>query len=966
MLKKLLELIPRDHEKLYKEAKKNAEREALLREITEIVRNSLYINEIIDPVCKELPKIFNVQRVVITDFTKKNDGKFHSSYYNTNKDIKNGSDLPSSEQDRVYGYAREIIIEQKKNLVINNLWESDAPEYYKKTAHKLGVKSALGVPIKDEDKSWGGLFIVDCDKYRHWTDEEINLLQSIANKISIAIRQAELFNKTKKLAEREALLRRVTETIRSSLDITQIKNSIVEETGKNLNADRCLIRLWNTNATTLPDIAIDQSAEYLKNKEIKSIKDKAPSIEFQKYLMTIFNNNGNIYAPDIDNLTKTQEPIKFLKAFDVQSAYACPIHKNNSLIGFIIIQFTKNKVTLTDEDLELLNVIAIQSGTALEQAELYSKTKKQAEREKFIREITEAARISFDPIEIQSKLVKMVAKKYKPDKCFIRPFDENIDAFVPVKEYAEYFSSFDLNKLYCFSDEIEALVKSEYKKGNNFIVPNFEEFLNKPEPYYSIGKRQIEYYGILANYCFPIIADNSLIGAFILQFKDKTYLDPEDINLLKIIVGHAAISLKQAELYIETKKQAERESFLRRINETISETLDLDKILNLVCHEMMKLFKVDRVAIGKHESPKDYSKLMLVTEATSNQNIPHHKNATVSKEVNEYLGKCLLKKGEDLIVNNIENDNIPDFYKEFHKQLETKSILNVAIKKGNENWGIMAIFQNNEYRHWLPEEIDLMHAISEQIFIAIRQAELYTKSQEAAILKSEFIANISHEIRTPLNSILGFSQLLDSQEYDQEKHQRYLNNIFISTNHLLKLVNSILDFSKIESGKMDLFSENFNSASIIKETISSIKSMAIQKNITINEELSEILLEADVIKFRQIILNLLSNAIKFTNEDGQVTIRTKFKKSELIVEIEDNGIGIEGEDKDKIFKYFRQIDSSHSRNQEGTGLGLVLTKKLVELHDGKIGFESKKGEGSKFWFSLPKAKNLLTIKDSFR
>lgn len=373
-----------------------------------------------------------------------------------------------------------------------------------------------------------------------------------------------LYKEAKKIAEREALLRRITETIRNSLDITQIKESIVVEAGKIFNADRCLIRLWsNSDNTIIPDMVIEQSAEYLKNDAIISIKNTAPSLEFQKYLMAIFNNNGNIYAPDIDNLPKEQEPIKFLKAFNVQSAYACPIHKDKSIIGFVILQFTENKIKLSNEDIELLKAIALQSGTAIKQAELYFQTKKQAERERFIREITEAARISLDPIEIQSKLVTMVAEKYKPDKCFIRPFDKNLDAFVSVKEHAAYFSSPDLNKSYCFSDEIEALVKSEYKKGNNFVVPDFNEFLSKPEPYRSIGKRQIEHYGILANYCFPIKVENEIIGAFVLQFKNKTYLDAEDINLLKIVVGHAAISLKQAELYIETKKTSEERIFFK-------------------------------------------------------------------------------------------------------------------------------------------------------------------------------------------------------------------------------------------------------------------------------------------------------------------------------------------------------------------------------------------------------------------
>lgn len=786
MLKQLLELISGGHEKLYKEAIKTAKNETYLREITEIVRNSLYIDEIIAPVCRKIPEIFNVQRVVITDFTKKDDGKFHSYHYNTHKEIKNSDNLPALDQEKTYGYAREIIIEKGDNFVINNLLESDVPEDYKKIVNKLGVKSALGVPIKNDDRCWGGLFIVDCNECRYWTDEELNLLKTIANKISIAIRQADLFEKAQKQAERETLLRKIFSAISSTLDINDLKNKIVTEIGRALNADKCGIFEYDSNSNKF--FTLDEHSQYLSSDEIPDYTGINLEEEELQPFRNIYLSGKDLYTPDTDNLPENTH-------------------------------------------------------------------------------------------------------------FFMRNF---------------------------------------YKEA-----------------------------GIKSNYTVRITYHGELLGILYLNYlKQKRDLLKEDPDLLKILSDQAGIALYQARLYAQTKKQAERESFLRKINETISGTLDLDKVLSLVCQEMLKFFNTDRVAIGKYESSEDITKAIKVTEAIANKNIPRHKNATLVAKVNEYLNDCLLKKGGDLIINNMEDENIPTFYREFHKQLGTKSILNVAIKKGKENWGIMALFHNKEHKHWTLEEIDLMHAVSEQVFIAIRQAELYTKSQEAVRLKSEFIANISHEIRTPLNSILGFSQLLDNPNCTKEKHTKYINNISLSANNLLKLVNSILDFSKIESGKMFLCLEEFNSANAIREAISSIKSIAIQKNITIDTELSDVILDADIIKFNQIMINLLSNAIKFTNENGLITIRTKCKNHKLTVEVEDNGIGIAKEDRDKIFEYFNQIDSPYVRSQEGSGLGLVLIKKLVELHNGTISFESKKGKGSKFWFTLPKTKNLLEQKNT--
>lgn len=764
-----------------------------------------------------------------------------------------------------------------------------------------------------------------------------------------------LYQEAIKQAEREALLRSVIESIRKTLDIDEIRQNLVNVVGQKFNADKCFFWDYDNNKKEfIQQIKFD----YVTSPEFR--KPYTYGKETDKFLIGTYKKQGYIFIPDsldlIDNaghfgiISRCQ-----INYHNIRTNCCFGLFDGKKFLGAFAVQY-KKVTPISNEDIELLKIIVNQATIALKQAELYSKTKKQAQREQIIREITETALIGLDTKEIQNKLVKRVANLFKPDKCFIRPFNAEIDAFVAVEEHAQYCSSSDLKKSYYFSKEVEELVKSEYKKGNAFIIPDLSEFFSKPQPFDSIAQRQIEHYGIRANYCFPILAENKLIGAFVVQFKKVTYLEPEDINLLRTIINQAAISLKQAEQHQQLQKQIKRETFLRKINETISETLDLDKILNLVCQEMLKFFNVDRVAIGKHKSADDYTKLLKVAEVTANEKIPIHKNATVSPKVNEYLGKCLLKKGQDLIINNMDDNNVPEFYRTFHKQLGTKSILNVAIKKGKENWGIMALFQNRNYRNWAPEEIDLMHAISEQVFIAIRQAELYAGSQDAARLKSEFITNVSHEIRTPLNAILGFSQLLQNQEYSSNKHKKYINNISLSADHLLKLVNSILDFSKIESGKMDLFLERLDLTKVIKDVILSIKSMTIQKNIKIKADLEEVIWDVDIIKFKQVLLNLLCNAIKFTPENGQVTIKTEVKKNELIIEVEDNGIGIAPEDTDKIFKYFRQIDSSHSRNQEGTGLGLALAKKLVELHNGKIGFESEKDKGSKFWFTLPKAK----------
>lgn len=228
----------------------------------------------------------------------------------------------------------------------------------------------------------------------------------------------------------------------------------------------------------------------------------------------------------------------------------------------------------------------------------------------------------------------------------------------------------------------------------------------------------------------------------------------------------------------------------------------------------------------------------------------------------------------------------------------------------------------------------------------------------ASKAKSDFLANMSHELRTPLNSIIGFSELLKQMAPKEltEKQQHYVDNVLLSSNHLLGLINDILDLSKVEAGKIDLVIEKISLPAVINETLSLIKEKAAKHNVQLEKELDAQLefIEADKQRFKQIFFNLLSNAVKFSkSEGGTVTIITKKEGNTAKISIRDTGIGIKEEDMRKLFKEFEQLDSGISRRYGGTGLGLAITKKLVELHGGSITVESKYGEGSTFSFAIP-------------
>lgn len=406
-------------------------------------------------------------------------------------------------------------------------------------------------------------------------------------------------------------------------------------------------------------------------------------------------------------------------------------------------------------------------------------------------------------------------------------------------------------------------------------------------------------------------------------------------------------------------EQQEKERIVRWLVNSIRESLDLDKVLEKIVEEIGRLLKVDRCLIALYD--KDTGKFYFQNEYRISENIPGFlKNSNpVIIDLPQNWQEHLLNSNDPIVINDFEEENLDEDQKNYLEINNIKSLIIIPVVHKDKILGAIMVHQVHYKREWESTHIEILRDTGSQIAIAIGQAILYTKVQEATKLKSEFLASMSHEFRTPLNAIIGFSEMLLSDDYGNlnDKQKKFMNNVAISGKHLLKIVNEILDLSKIESGNIELSYELFDVNFTILETVSILTSMAIKKNISVETNLEEnIIINADTGRFKQIMYNLLSNAIKFTEDNGKIVINSVFIDDNLKIEVIDTGIGISAENRNKIFHEFRQINSSYARKQDGTGLGLTLTKKLIEMHDGYIDFESEEGKGSKFWFVLPEAK----------
>jgi two-component system CheB/CheR fusion protein len=345
---------------------------------------------------------------------------------------------------------------------------------------------------------------------------------------------------------------------------------------------------------------------------------------------------------------------------------------------------------------------------------------------------------------------------------------------------------------------------------------------------------------------------------------------------------------------------------------------------------------------------------------------------------------------KDTVINNYEVEH--DFPGIGHK-----TVLLNARQIFRENIGshiILLAMEDITERRKLENELQKSHAklglivderTKELISANEQKLELSASNRllvEVSRSKSDFLANMSHELRTPLNSVIGFSEVLLDQLFGpiNEQQKEYAENILYSGKHLLSMINDILDLAKVESGKMERELEIFSLQETVDAALMMFKEKALKAKIELNFELAmqkDVQIRADQRKLKQIIFNLLSNAIKFTQAGGAVTVQarmvqgstfkvqngeenveyqtSKIKPDVDFVEISvtDTGIGIKAEDVSKLFKAFTQLESAYTKTHEGTGIGLVLSRQLVELHGGRIWLESEFGAGSRFSFTIP-------------
>jgi len=463
----------------------------------------------------------------------------------------------------------------------------------------------------------------------------------------------------------------------------------------------------------------------------------------------------------------------------------------------------------------------------------------------------------------------------------------------------------------------------------------------------------------------PMLLDGDVVGMLSVW---RTHVDPfsdRAVEVLTAFAAQAALAVRAVDLVRvlesrtgELRRKVTQLEALGAVGQAVSSSLNLTEVLNTIITQAVQMSGSDGGSI--YEFDEDAREFRVETVCgTSPEAFDALRSARIALE-DTFIGKAATL-GRPLELTDLREAPL-DPHLNALAESGWRSLVAVPMLREGRIVGAMVIRRHTPGR--IPLEIyDLLETFASQSALALINAQLYRQleRQSAALAvasqhKSEFLASMSHELRTPLNAIIGFSEVLLERMFGElnERQDDYLRDIWSSGKHLLELLNDILDLSKIEAGQMVLSRSKFAVRESLDYCLSMVRERALQQRVLLSLDVDpEIgLLDADRLRFRQVVLNLLSNAVKFTPEGGRVDVRAFVRGQDLVVLVADTGVGVQAEDRERIFDSFQQ--GTHSSEQvEGTGLGLTLSKRILELHGGRIWVESEAGKGSTFGIALP-------------